>query len=99
MGETDKKLELYHLKGSKPLNERDLLNTIKEATGHPNIQPIDLGLSGRVLIDHVIGRFESAINDNGGYGCCPQIIREGYDALKQLYRLDFQNIGLNREFR
>lgn len=75
---------------SKKLAERDLLNILKEATGHPSIQPIDLGLSGRVLVDHIIGRFEQAIDNHGGSEYCPQIIREGYQALKQLYPLHFR---------
>ncbi|GEM_PF-4902262 len=72
------------------VNERDLLNIIKTATAHPSIPPIDLGLSGRVLVDHVIGRFEEVINDHG-YTFCPQIIKDGYHALQQLYPLHFRN--------
>ena len=81
----------------KPLNEGDLLSTVREATGHPSIQPIDLGLSGRVLVDHVIGRFEAAIDDHSGYDGCPQIIKEGYDALQKLYPLHFPNTLVRRE--
>ena len=70
---------------------KDLLKIINETIGHPEIQPVDFGLSGRVLIDHLIGRFEEAICNTGGYDSCPEKIRVGYDALKQLYPLYFQN--------
>lgn len=76
--------------GSPNLTEKDLLNILKEAVQHPDVQPIDLGLSGRVLIDHIIGRFEQAIDDQGGYECCPKIVKDGYEALKQLYPLYFR---------
>ena len=75
---------------SDKLIERELLGRIKEATGYPGIKPIDSGLSGRILVDHVIGILESAIEDNGGYAGSPKIIREGYDALKELYPLHFR---------
>lgn len=75
---------------SKKLTERDLLNILKEATRHPSIQPIDLGLSGRVLVDQVIGRFEQAIDNHGGIEYCPKIVQEGYQALRQLYPLHFR---------
>mgnify|MGYP001607492481 FL=1 len=70
---------------------KDLLRIINEAIGHPEIQPVDFGLSGRVLIDHIIGRFEEAIGNIGGYESCPEKIRAGYSALRQLYPLYFQN--------
>ncbi len=72
------------------LKERDLLGLIQEAIGHPDIQPVDFGLSGRVFVDHVIGRFEKAIDDYGSPQGCPEIIRKGYEALKQLYPLHFR---------
>ena len=75
---------------STELLERDLLNKIKAAIHHPDIQPIDFGLSGRILADHVIGRFEKAIDNYGGSEYCPEIVKEGYEALKQLYPLHFK---------
>lgn len=77
--------------------EKNLLNILKEATGHPSIQPIDLGLSGRVLVDHIIGRFEQAIHNQGGPEYCHPIIRDGYGALKQLYPLYFRNTNTGGE--
>lgn len=71
--------------------DKELLRIINEAIGHPEIQPIDSGLSGRVLIDHIIGRFEEAMGNIGGYKNCPKKIKAGYDALKQLYPVYFQN--------
>ena len=76
---------------SNKVSERDLLNIIKEAIRHPDIQLLDPSLSGRIMVDHVIGRFEKAIDDKGGYDSCPKIVKEGYEALKQLYPLHFKH--------
>lgn len=70
--------------------ERDLLYILKEATAHPAMLPIDFGLSGKVLVDHVIGRFEQVIDNYESYENCPEIIRKGYEVLRQLYPLNFR---------
>ena len=74
----------------KPV-EQNLLDIVREAIKHPDMLGIDFGLSGRVLIDHVIGRFEQAIDNYGKTEGCPQIIRDGYASLKKLYPLHFRN--------
>ncbi|MDP3699006.1 MAG: hypothetical protein Q8R47_05455 [Nanoarchaeota archaeon] len=70
--------------------ETDLLNMVKEATRHPDLPPLNLSFSGRILVDHVIGRFGQVIDNYGGVEECPLVIREGYQALRQLYPLHFK---------
>ena len=76
---------------SNKIIEEDLLNIIKEATAHPALPPINLGLNGKILIDHIIGRFEQAIDEHESYESCPEIIRKGYEVLKDLYPLHFKH--------
>jgi len=83
--------------------EKDLLNLVTEAIKHPDIPVIDFGLSGRILVDHVIGRFEQTIDNCNGTDC-PQIIKEGYRALQKLYPLHFRSSygnsdGIEKEVR
>ena len=69
---------------------KNLLNIVQEAIKHPDMPAIDFGLSGRVLIDHIIGRFEQTIDNYWKTEGCPQIIRDGYASLKKLYPLHFR---------